>query len=263
MLNKKIAFFCAGLVLPLAASNVYAKEQSLEQRVTRLEKMADNPVLIQLSRQLGEQQREIQNLHDLIDRLNYRLKQLSEREDGRYKESDDRLSKLETAAKKSEEAAEASVEDSAEAPATTNEKSASSKSSGKAEIHPATATELKAYQAAFSLMKGSKYKEAAKAFSDFRKTYPQSSLASNASYWAGEAYLVLNEQEQGLKAFSDVVDTYPDSSKAPAALLRSADTLKDMGKNKQAKTQYELILKNYPKSSVADKAKIRLGGLGK
>ncbi|CAN8139148.1 Cell division coordinator CpoB [uncultured Thiomicrorhabdus sp.] len=43
--------------------------QTLEQRIDRLERMSNNPVLLDMTRKLNDQEREIQNLQDQVDRL--------------------------------------------------------------------------------------------------------------------------------------------------------------------------------------------------
>lgn len=46
-----------------------AQAQTLEQRIERLERMSNNPVLLDMTRKLNDQEREIQNLQDQVDRL--------------------------------------------------------------------------------------------------------------------------------------------------------------------------------------------------
>lgn len=282
---KNVFFFLGSfvimlsLVLPVQA---HQKDKELEARVERLERMADNPVLMKLSRRLGEQQREIQDLNDRIDRLQYQLRKLSEQLDTRYKESDDRLSKLEkengqssaviaptgTSVEATQSDLNQSVPDkkidpppeASSKPQTVVPVEKAPETSVDAEIKTRAATneEKNEYKAAFSLMKQSKYQGAIEGFKDFRQKHPQSSLASNASYWAGEAHIVLGQKESGLSAFEDVMTSYPGSAKAPAAMLRSADTLQEMEKTDQAKQLYNELIKKYPSNTMAERAKKRL-----
>lgn len=271
-----------GLMLAMPLSVLaHGKDKELEDRVARLERMADNPVLVKLSRRLGEQQREIQDLQDQIDRLQYQMKKLSKQLDQRYKETDDRLSKLEkqgvnavsqpvqekkTAVNLAAPNSSASANKVMPVPEPTGNRQKSSdepllKSPEVIQTRPATAAEKKAYQDAFALMKSSKYKEAAAAFTEFRQKHSQSDLASNASYWAGEAHMVLDDKSSGLASFKDVVDVYPKSSKAPAAMLRMADTEADLGNTAEAKKNYQALIDQHPKTKVAEKAKKRLKAL--
>lgn len=250
-------------VMPLAN----AAPQSIEDRVERLERMANNPVLIQLSRRLAEQQRQIQSLYDEVDRLNYQLKQTQDKLAKQYKEADDRLSVLETSRTSSAQTQEGSsssvlVPEGTSGGAQSKAVSAQSSSATGMTTHAATAKEKSAYEAAFALMKKSDYKGASKAFSAFKATYPHSDLASNSAYWEGEAEAVLGNDKAALKAFVDVYETYPASLKAPAAMLRAADMYDDLGDKKKAKTLYEKLIQDYPKKNVAEKARKRLSAMG-
>ncbi|MBD3611873.1 MAG: tol-pal system protein YbgF [Hydrogenovibrio crunogenus] len=251
-------------VMPLAN----AAPQSIEDRVERLERMANNPVLIQLSRRLAEQQRQIQSLYDEVDRLNYQLKQTQDKLAKQYKEADERLSVLETSRTSTAETQEGSSSSVLVPEGTsggTQSKAVSAQPSSAATgvtTHAATAKEKRAYEAAFALMKKSDYQGASKAFSAFKATYPHSDLASNSAYWEGEAEAVLGNDKAALKAFVDVYETYPTSLKAPAAMLRAADMYDDLGDKKKAKTLYEKLIQDYPKKNVAEKARKRLSAMG-
>jgi tol-pal system protein YbgF len=81
---------------PVSYAADYSRTSSLEQRVTRLEKMAQNPVLLQLLQRMETQESELQELQDRVDRLQRDLEQLKAKESKHYQESDERLSVLET-----------------------------------------------------------------------------------------------------------------------------------------------------------------------
>ncbi|MGE4499995.1 MAG: tol-pal system protein YbgF [Hydrogenovibrio sp.] len=247
------------------SATVQAATQSLEQRVERLERRADNPVLIQLSRRLAEQQRQIQELYGEIDRLKYQLSQTRDKMAKQYQETDERINQLETRPAGKAVTAVPVVSSEAVTPVVesreaTKEAAAESKAKTRA-IHPATAEEKKAYDQAFGLIKKSDYKSASEAFAKFKKQYPQSELASNASYWEGESEVILGHDQKALEAFKMVYEKYPDSSKALDALLRSADMHQEMGQVKEAKALYEKLLKAFPKGKAATKAEQRLKDL--
>lgn len=246
-------------------SVVSAAPQSIEERVQRLERMADNPVLIQLSRRLADQQRQIQNLYDEVDRLNYQLKQTQEKLAKQYQEADERLSALENSSQVANNEAKTALLSDGNVTQVSSQESKgaeqSSSSKGMA-THVATTEEKRAYDAAFSLMKKSDYQGASKAFAAFKKKYPKSNLASNSAYWEGEAEAVLGNDKAALKAFVEVYETYPASLKAPAAMLRAADMYQDVGNQKKAKALYEKLIQEYPKKNVAEKARKRLSAIG-
>lgn len=282
---KKLFVVLAFSFSLLSIQNASAELQSVEDRLQRLERIADNPVLVQLSRRLAEQQREIQTLYDEVDRLKFKLRQAENKLSKHYSETDERLSKLEKIAKEPlvvqaskttqevKNVGNVSVVDSEEQvvsgvyvspdskPAQKKTIIAEKKNGASSKViktHPATNKEKQAYKAVFNLMKKSKYQAAQKGFKKFREQYSESSLASNASYWNGEALMVLGKDTLGLSAFQDVYLTYPVSYKAPAAMLRAADTLKVLGDTKQAKVLYERLIEKYPDSKIALKAKTRI-----
>lgn len=102
----------SSLSLSLAVPAYAATTGNLEKRVNRLEHMMDNPVLLQLSRRLGEQQRDIQSLQDENDRLKRELRNIHALMDKRYKESDERLSLLEGKTPKTADMAVPAIEPS-------------------------------------------------------------------------------------------------------------------------------------------------------
>jgi len=269
-MKKTLALVMATGMLSSAIPMANAAPQSMEERVQRLERMADNPVLIQLSRRLAEQQRQIQSLYDEVDRLNYQLKQTQEKLAKQYQEADERLSVLEKTLQTSNSqeqpvlsSTSLSSEDKSALVSTGESKSGElSSPAKKTATHVATQEEKRAYDAAFALMKKSDYQGASKAFSAFKKKYPNSRLASNSAYWEGEAEAVLGNDKAALKAFVEVYETYPTSHKAPAAMLRAADMHQDVGNQKEAKALYEKLIQAYPKKSVAEKARKRLSAIG-
>lgn len=265
----------AMLVTAAVPVSAHQKDKELEARVDRLERMADNPVLMQLSRRLGEQQKEIQNLNDRIDRMNYQLKQYQDRLDQRYQDTDDRLNQLEKTSQRSSSVGaitkpstlggasdQTPLTDQSHVKSSLNAQSSGQVSSGgMMATRPATQEEKQKYQAAFEKMKKTDFKEAAASFSEFRTKYPDSELAGNASYWSGEAYMVLGEKDNALNAFKDVFENYPMSPKAPSSMLRAADTLQELGQSEKAKSLLETLVKKYPDDRMAQKAQSRLKAL--
>lgn len=269
-LSKRVAILTlTGLMGVGMAAPAMAAQQTLEERIERLERMANNPAMIQLSRRLAEQHREIQTLYGEVDRLKYQLKQVEETQAEQYQEEDKRLSELEAAQKQQTEAT-TSIAVSPAVPVVTpqpeqpvTESADEAKPSAEVDdktikVEPATATEKKAYDAAFTLMKQSKYQAAIEDFANFLKTYPNSQLASNSGYWQGEAEAVLGNDKKALAAFKNVYETYPTTHKAADAMLRAADILASLGETDQAKALYEKCIKAYDHLPAAKKAQSRL-----
>ncbi|MBN2865816.1 MAG: tol-pal system protein YbgF [Thiotrichales bacterium] len=264
----------AAVILPFTTHSVWA--MSTEERLQRLERMADNPVLLQLSQRVAEQQREIQRLQDEMDRLGQTSRFAIQQSTKRYTETDERINALEEklnnprqtikpqvsvpmptvpALPKVSEPASASAEESKVDTASDGE---SPPSQTKLEIYPATAEENDQYQAAFALMRASKYEESIQAFETFLEKNPGSSLASNASYWAGEGHLINKDYNKALNAFNLVTERYPNSSKVPDALLRAADSLLSLKKTADARALYQKVIDNYPDTRAAKSAQKRI-----
>ncbi|MEA3406073.1 MAG: tol-pal system protein YbgF [Pseudomonadota bacterium] len=259
----------AMLIIPLSIQSVSAA--STEERLQRLERMADNPVLLQLSQRVAEQQREIQALQDEMDRLLKTHKFSIQQSTKRYAETDQRISVLEQKQKLSAQTPRPIAPIVAPVPVspivpttpiqgqeTTQVIEPAMAETKVVEVHPATAEENTQYQQAFALMRGSKYDESIKAFEAFLVASPTSSLASNASYWAGEGYLIRKNYEQALKSFELVLDRYPSSSKVPDALLRAADSLKSLKRTEEARVFYQKLIDTYPDTRAAKSAKKRI-----
>jgi len=256
------------VVIPFSVQPVFAA--STEERLQRLERMADNPVLLQLNQRVAEQQREIQALQDEMDRLmkthKFSIKQATKR----YAETDQRISVLEKKQTLAAQAPQAIAPITAPVPVApispvvpdqtqaSAEGDAATVESTVIEVHPATAEENAQYQQAFALMRASKYDKSIQAFETFLTANPTSSLASNASYWAGEGYLIRKNYQQALKSFELVLERYPSSSKVPDALLRAADSLMSMKETAQARVYYQKVMDGYPDSRAAKSAKKRI-----
>ncbi len=242
------------------AAPVVVSEHDLEKRVSRLERMMENPVLLQLSDRLAEQQREIQALQDRVDRLEYRLRQQKADEKRRLEALQARIDAL-------EEQVKAAPQHGEQASAEAVEAAPAEKKPSENGLKPADTVTQSAYSAAFTLLQKGQYAKAAKAFDAFLKKHPRSMLAPNAAYWAGEAYMVLLDYKAAWKRFEQVITQYPDNSKTPAALYRGAAALVKLGRKKDAIRLLQREIKAYPGDAVTPKAKallkkLQAGGKG-
>ncbi len=237
--------------------NSFAVEPSadFEKRIQRLERMAENPVLLRLTQQVAEQRREIASLHNKVDLLQHQLERIERQASSQYLDLNSRLSVLE----------EADVNQRGMVPSDVTKLEQDTEEEPKLEVitdvietRPATDEEREIYQQAFDLMKQKKFVEAVGAFQEFKKSFPESSLASNSAYWAGEGLLVLGEKNKALEAFAWVKKYYPNSSKAADSLLRQADTLRELDKITEAKYLYNHLITKFPDDRPAKTASIIL-----
>lgn len=284
---------------------------SLEERVERLERMANNPVVLKLTQQLNQQKRELQSVQNRLDLLLHQMQktsskgpsssELPESIDSRLQilesEQLDQQKRLQTIEQLIQQVSgggnlsefnplnadldqvKASIEQTkptiktgqehktamnsvANPPADNSETSSTLAVPTKPiTTRLATESEEASYQAAFELMRKSKYHESVKAFTRFALENQQSALAPNAWYWAGEGQYILGDNDSAKQAFDTVIEVYSESSKASDARLRLADTLVKLGDEKEAKKHYQHVIENFSASRAAENAQKRLKDL--
>ncbi|WP_019894096.1 tol-pal system protein YbgF [Hydrogenovibrio halophilus] len=280
-----VALLSAGLVL----SPVAASAQTLEERVERLERKANNPILVQMSRKLGQQQTQIQEIFNQLDLLEHRINELKDTQTLRYQDNEARISELETSLKALQkqarsllpagalngvgaEATSGSVssnDESASSNDASDEPASAESSNGKKKEKAEPPSEeskpdvdqkklKQAYDDAFALLRESKYEPAVTAFETFIDDHPDHPLSANAAYWQGEALSVLGKKAEALKAFEHSYETFPESSKAADAMLRSGDTLDNLDRKEAARERYQALMEVYPDTRLAEKAQSRL-----
>lgn len=115
-----------------------------------------------------------------------------------------------------------------------------------------------AYDAAFNLLKQSRYGDSIKSFSGFLEQYPRSRFAPNAQYWIAEAHYVTREFEVALAEFQKLTKQYPDSQKHPDALLKIGYSQLELDKTEEGRQTLEDLIEQYPGAQVAISAKRRL-----
>ena len=120
------------------------------------------------------------------------------------------------------------------------------------------AAEAREYEAALNLFKGNKIKEAANAFDNFAKTYPDSTLTPNAYYWLGNAHHAQRDCKKAIEAHRVVIGKWPQHAKAPDSLIGIASCQQELGDAKGARTSLETVLSKYPDSPAASTARQRL-----
>lgn len=316
--HQLLALFGVGLV----CTNSFAL--TLEQRVERLERVANNPVILKMTQDISNQQREIQSIQNRLDLLLHKmdanpagsnsqpsmidqesltsiqtqldtLNLKQQQQDARLVLIEQQLASFNALAQSlpagaiqmpgqktpqmsspqlTENTAVPKVNSSEKMPmpaansVDTNllknldeEKSAQTVPTGPIKTRLATESEDKLYQAAFDMMKKSKYQDSVQAFEEFANTHPTSSLAPNAWYWAGEGQYILGDNQRAKNAFEKVILLYPTASKESDAKLRLADALANLGELEEAKKFYQQIIDQAPTSRAAENAKSRLNTL--
>ena len=193
---------------------------------------------LDLATQLQRQSEEIARLRGQVETLSYELETAKKRQQDFYLDLDTRLRKFEPQAGGSAAVDPAS---GANSPAAAD-----------------PARESKDYEAALNQFKAAKYKEAAWAFSAFVKKYPDSSLAPNAQFWLGNAWVAQRNCAKAVEAHSVVTTRWADSPKAPDSWLAMANCQQEMGNPAAARRSLEATIAKYPNSPAADTARQRL-----
>lgn len=121
--------------------------------------------------------------------------------------------------------------------------------------------EQKTYDAALNLFRSGDYKNAASAFADFLRSYPDSAYDAPAQYWLGNAYYAQRDYRNAISAQQLVVKNYPESEKAPDALLNIATSQIELKEKAAARKTLETLVSKYPSATAAQTAKDRLKSL--
>jgi len=195
---------------------------------------------LDLANQLQRQSEEIARLRGQVETLTFELETAKKRQQDFYLDLDTRLRKFEPQ--------QSAGSNAAVDPA----------SGANSPVAADPARENKEYEAALNQFKAAKYKEAAWAFSAFVQKHPDSSLAPNAQFWLGNAWIAQRNCAKAIEAHSVVTTKYAESPKAPDAWLAMANCQQEMGNPAAAKRSLEAAIVKYPNSPAADTARERL-----
>jgi tol-pal system protein YbgF len=223
---------------------VQIKLNDLETRLTKVERVIANQSLLDLANQLETLRADVRAIHNDVDVLNHNLDTARKQQRDLYADLDRRLKALEG------RGGGPSPSGTAAAPAGNTGASGAQP--------PQDATEKTSYQAAFELLKDSRYDQAIAAFQNFLASYPTSQLADNAQYWLGEAYYVNKSFAEALAAFQRVVDNFPGSRKLPDALLKIGYCDYELKQLSEAHEVLSRVATTYPDSPAGHLAQQRL-----
>jgi len=114
------------------------------------------------------------------------------------------------------------------------------------------------YEAALTLLKGGKYRDAGTAFEGFIAKYPDSQFLASANYWAGSAFYQARDFAKANNFFGKVASAWPNDARAPDAMLGLANAQADSGDARAAKATLQSLVSKFPSSNAAQVAKQRL-----
>lgn len=121
--------------------------------------------------------------------------------------------------------------------------------------------ENRAFETAYGFYRAESYREAALAFRDFLRQYPQSVHEANVYYWLGNANFLTREYAGSFAAYKNLLGKYPDHPRAPEAMLNMAECQLSLKKKTAARSTLKNLISQFPGSDASDKAKKRLATL--
>ncbi|MGA2777145.1 MAG: tol-pal system protein YbgF [Steroidobacteraceae bacterium] len=270
---------------------VQIRLNDLDTRLTRIERVVANQSLLDLANELEAARSDVRSLHNDFDLLNNNLAASRKQQKDLYAELDRRLRTVELRSASAAAAApERAVAPSNLAPSGAAAGPAAAGGEGSAGTVPGAATPASSgggqadtaaaaaeaqvgagatlpvpdgndranYQAAFALLKDSKYDQAVTAFQQFLVAFPDSNLADNAQYWLGEAYYVNKNFTESLSAFQGLIDKYPQSRKLPDAMLKVGYCDYELARWDQAKKVLSEVVARFSDTPAGHLAQQRL-----
>lgn len=239
------------LIATLASTQVHAglfDDEEARKRVLELKTATDTRFdsqaksLVDLANQIQSLRDDNARLRGQIETLTYELDLAKKRQQDFYLDLDTRVRKLEPTAGTPVTSSAASGDATKPAVASASD----------------SAAEAQEYEAALTLFKGNKYKEAAAAFSAFVNKYPESNLAASAQFWSGNAWYALGDCKRAIDAQLVVATRWQESSKAPDSMLAIATCQQEMGNTQAARRTLETLVGKYPDAPAAGQARQRL-----
>lgn len=234
---------CGGLALALPAhAGLFDDEEArmqisklrtqLETLRTKVDALNNNQV--DFAGQIEALRGDIAGLRGQIEVLAHGIETTQKRQQDFYVDLDNRLRKL-------EEAAKAAAAQPAPAP------------EPKLEV-----TDTAEYEKAIEALKAGRTKEAAAALEQFIVKFPDSPLQPGAHYWAAYANGQLKAVLKAAALLGELATNWPDDERTPEALELRADYLKVAKDLKGSRAALELLARKYPASEQGKRAKQRL-----
>jgi tol-pal system protein YbgF len=250
---------------------------TLEDRVARMERILENQRGSDLMLQLQQLQHDMQELRGLVETQSFELQKLQRQQRDQFLDLDARLGSADPAGEGPGGALPGGAIDASgsdlrppvgsQEPAPVTAPVPSSPAAVGIPSLPTPETtggnERDAYRTAFELLKERQYPQAADAFNDLLRRFPQGEYTDNARYWLGETYYVQRNYPAALAEFDRLVQLNPNSSKVPGAMLKIGYIQYEQEAFDQARAALNAVIQQYPDSTEARLAKSRLERIGR
>jgi tol-pal system protein YbgF len=118
------------------------------------------------------------------------------------------------------------------------------------------------YDSAYNDYLKGNYDLAMREFQEYLNDFPDTDLASNATYWIGESYYRQKKYRQAADQFDQVLQRYPHSEKRASALLKKGYAQLALGERSAGVASLRQVVRQHPTSDEANLARQRLRELG-
>lgn len=217
-------------------------QQALEERLAAIEAIVKGQGLLDLLGQVEQLNRELNRVKGELEVATHNISNTQQRQRDLYADTDTRLRQLESNA----------------APTTNTQAPPGEAAADGVTATPESSAEAADFEAAQSLAKASKHREAFDAYNKFLQTYPQSTRLPEAQYALGYAQFSLKNYKASIATQEKMVQRFPDHAKAPDAMFSIANSQIQLSDIEGAKKTLRILLDQYPQSSVAPSAQQRL-----
>lgn len=213
---------------------INAQLATFEDRLGKIERVVNNQSLLELAQQLDAVRAEVAALRGDLEKVEHASSGSAERSKALFVDLDGRLRAVEAGAV----------------------------AAGAASAASAASGEQGAYDAAFELLKQSRYEQARAGFAALLKNYPSGALRDNAQYWYAETFYVTKGFKPALAEFEKLIKDYPQSNKLPDAMLKVGYCQHELGQVDAARKSFGAVIEKFPDSDAAKRALERIKKLG-
>ncbi len=255
---KKYTWVLCSVVLFTGLSAPLQAEESVEQRLNRLERLVNSKGLVDIMVRVESLQSELQRLQGEIEVQKHTLDEIKKRQRDLYLDIDRRLLQLERRSGTSAPATSA-ASPAVETPAMPEAATGRQQTIEQAVVsQPRTIVnregEQVAYQKAFDLLRALRYEKATQAFRKFLDDYPDGRYAHIAQYWLAETSYHTRKFKQAIRDYQTLINKYPKSPKRADALLKIGYSQYELKSYSKAKEVLQKLIKTYPGTTEAGQA---------
>ncbi|MCW9025093.1 MAG: tol-pal system protein YbgF [Gammaproteobacteria bacterium] len=269
---------CMSISGLVSAQEPAAPAVSVEERITRLERLMNSQGLVDILLRMENLQRDVQQIQGGGEVQLHKLEEIKKRQRELYIDIDRRLLQLErkqttampaqvskqpvTSTPSQTKKGMLSVDNEA---ATAGSTMASGKPTGRAvrssipakqEVtQPTPETEQTAYQKAFDLLRELRYDKASEAFRTFINNYPEGRYAHIAQYWLAEASYAQRDFKTAIGDYTKLIDTYAASPKRAEAMLKIGYSYYELKDYPMAQSILEQLIGSYPDTTESGQAR--------